>query len=91
LRTAKNWFHHHYDDEYAIDIYNMIRAEIKKFISIPYLAVDHFDVSNFYAKEDNILDLSKMWPNYRGKVNHYSEEGNQLVYNQIIDKLDKIC
>ena len=36
LRTAKNWFHHHYDDEYAIDIYNMIRAEIKKFSSIPY-------------------------------------------------------
>ena len=91
LRTAKNWFHHHYDDEYAIDIYNMIRNEIKKFIPIPYLAIDHFEISNFYAKEDNILNLTNTWPKYKGKVNHYSEEGNQIVYNQIIDKLDKIC
>jgi len=91
LKTAKNWFWHHYDDEYQIDIYNMIREKIKKFIPIPYLAVDHFEVSNFYATEDNILDLTKTWPKYRGNINHYTVEGNQIVYNQIVDKLDKIC
>ena len=91
LKTAKNWFWHHYDDEYQIDIYNMIREKIKKFISIPYLAVDHFEVSNFYATEDHILDLSKTWPKYRGNINHYTVEGNQIVYKQIVDKLAKIC
>ena len=91
LRTAKNWFWHHYDDDYQKEIYRLMREEINRMISIPYLAVDNFSISNQFACETNRLDLTEIWPFYRGETNHYTEEGNQIVLKQIIDKLDKIC
>ena len=91
LRTAKNWFWHHYDDDYQKETYSLIRQEINRLITIPYLAVDNFSISNQFACEKNRLDLTDIWPMYRGETNHYTEEGNQIVYQQIVDKLDKIC
>jgi hypothetical protein len=91
LRTAKNWFWYHYDDDYQKQTYSLIRQEINRLITIPYLAVDNFSISNQFACEKNRLDLTDIWPMYRGETNHYTEEGNQIVYQQIVDKLDKIC
>jgi hypothetical protein len=91
LKTAKNWFYHHYDDEYQKDLYQITREEINRFITIPYLAVDNFSISNHFAGEKNTLDLTDIWPEHRGEINHYTPEGNQIVLKQIIDKLDKIC
>lgn len=91
LRTAKNWFWHHYDDEYQKDIYRLLRKEINEIITLPYLAVDNFSISKQFACEQNRLDLTEIWPLYRGESNHYTEEGNQIVFKQIVDKLDKIC
>jgi hypothetical protein len=80
LRTAKNWFWHHYDDEYQKDIYNLVRQEINRFIPIPYLAVDNFGISKQFAGEQNQLDLTEFWPAHRGDVNHYSKDGNEKVF-----------
>tara|TARA_B100001287_G_C22595676_1_gene487929 strand:- start:118 stop:726 length:609 start_codon:yes stop_codon:yes gene_type:complete len=91
LRTAKNWFYHHYDDEYQKDLYKIVREEINRFITIPYLAVDNFSISNQFASERHTLDLTDIWSEYRGVINHYTPEGNQIVLKQIIDKLEKIC
>ena len=91
LRTAKNWFWYHYDDDYQKQTYSLIRQEINRLITIPYLAVDNFSISNQFACEKNRLDLTDIWPMYRGETNHYTEEGNQIVYQQIVDKFDKIC
>ena len=91
LRTAKNWFWYHYDDDYQKQTYSLIRQEINRLITIPYLAVDNFSISNQFACEKNRLDLTDIWPMYRGETNHYTEEGNQIVYQQIVDKSDKIC
>jgi len=57
LKTAKNWFYHHYDDEYQKDLYQILREEINRFIPIPYLAVDNFSISNQFAFEKNTLDF----------------------------------
>ena len=69
----------------------MVREEINRFIPIPYLAVDNFSISNQFASERYTLDLTDIWPEHRGVINHYTAEGNQIVLKQIVDKLDKIC
>lgn len=92
LDTAKNWFKYHYDDQYQKDIYRLIRRDInKKLEQITSLHIDNFGISNHFVEEQNLLDFSMIWPNYRGEINHYNDEGNQIVLAQIVDKLEQIC
>ena len=59
LSTAKNWFVHHFDDDYQIGTYKLVREEIKRIIGdVPYLAIDHFGLSANIATETNKLDFS---------------------------------
>ena len=92
LSTAKNWFVHHFDDDYQIGTYKLVREEIKRIIGdIPYLAIDHFGLSANIATETNKLDFSDFWLLNRGNVNHYTVEGNQIVAKAVIDKVQQIC
>lgn len=92
LDTAKNWFKYHYDDQYQKDIYRLIRRDInKKLEQVVSLHMDNFGISNHFAEEQNLLDFSMIWPNYKGEINHYNNEGNQIVLAQIVDKLEQIC
>lgn len=92
LSTAKNWFVHHFDDDYQISVYKLVRDEIKRIIGdVPYLAIDHFGLSANIASEQNRLDFSDFWLQNRGHINHYSIEGNQKVAKAVIDKVEQIC
>ena len=92
LATAKNWFVHHWDDDYQIGTYKLVREEIKRIIGdVPYLAIDHFGLSANIATETNKLDFSDFWLLNRGNVNHYTVEGNQIVAKAVIDKVQQIC
>jgi len=92
LSTAKNWFVHHFDDDYQIGTYKLVREEIKRIIGdVPYLAIDHFGLSANIATETNKLDFSDFWLLNRGNVNHYTVEGNQIVAKAVIDKVEQIC
>ncbi len=92
LSTAKNWFVHHFDDDYQIGTYKLVREEIKRIIGdVPYLSIDHFGLSANLATETNKLDFSDFWLLNRGNVNHYTAEGNEVVAKAVIDKLEQIC
>jgi len=91
LKAAKNWFKHHYDDQYQKHIYSLLRQEINRLITVPYLAVDHFVDAAFWSIEKHKMECFALWPKYRGDVNHYTEEGNQKLLLEIIDKLEHIC
>jgi hypothetical protein len=92
LSTAKNWFVHHFDDDYQIGTYKLIREEIGRMIGdVPYLAIDHFELSSNIATEKHRLDFSNFWFQNRGNVNHYSVEGNQKVTKAVVDKVEQIC
>ena len=92
LSTAKNWFVHHFDDDYQIGTYKLVREEIKRIIGdVPYLSIDHFGLSANLATETNKLDFSDFWLLNRGNVNHYTVEGNEVVAKAVIDKLEQIC
>lgn len=86
LRTAQGWFKYHYDDQYQIDIYNLIRKEIRTVLrSSKYISITHTDISNEYAVEHNNTNFSEIWKNNRGTVNHYSRQGNQIIFDKLVD------
>lgn len=88
IRAAKGYFKYHFDPDYYQDIYNLVRKEISDITRyVPTLHIDHFDTALIHAQEKNCLDLSNMWPHYKGNINHYSVEGNQIVYARIEERL----
>lgn len=90
LKSAKSWFKYHYDDEYQIAIYNLIRSEINRKISIPYIALSHLPISASLAIEGNHVDFSELWLENRGNANHYNRESNYLIYQLLKNLIEKI-
>ena len=88
IRSAKGYFKYHFDPDYYQDIYQLVRNEINNITRyVPTLHIDHFDTALSCAKEKYRLDLSSMWPYYRGDVNHYTQQGNEIVCARIIERL----
>ena len=87
LNTAKNWFRHHYDETYQIDIYNLIRKEINAIINIPYISLTHIDVATRLSIEQDNIDFSDLWKKQRGDVNHYTETGNRVIFKIVSEKI----
>jgi len=90
LRTAKDWFEYHYDDDYQITVYNLIRKEINDLINIPYIATGHLKIITQLSIEKNYVDFSNFWTLEKGDINHYNEFGNRYVYKKINKKLWEI-
>jgi len=86
LKSAQGWFKHHYDDEYQIDMYLLIRKEIRSLLgSSKYISITHTDIGKEYALEHNNIDFSGIWKKNKGKVNHYNEKGNQEIFEKLLD------
>jgi hypothetical protein len=85
LKAAQEYFKYHYDDEYQIDIYNLIRKQINELITIPYVSMSHVDIVNTLAIEANHLDFSNLWSKERGGMNHYTVEGNFKIFETLED------
>ena len=83
LKAAQGYFKYHYDDEYQIDIYNLIRKQIKELISIPYISMSHVGIVNDLKIEDNHIDFSHLWSKERGSINHYTLEGNLKILENL--------
>jgi hypothetical protein len=90
LQASKNWFEYHYDDEYQIDIYQMIRRNIKSIIKKNYISITHTEISKNLSVESNNIDFSNLWHNNKGFVNHYNSFGNQQVYHTLKDRILEI-
>ena len=89
LQTAKNFFKYHYDEEYQIDIYNLLRKQINDMILVPYISLSHVEIVNSLAIEKHNIDLSLLWAEERGNINHYTKIGNRFVFKRIQDELKK--
>ena len=89
LRAARDWFKYHYDDEYQIDMYILIRKEIRTLLSShSCLNITHTDISNKYTLEHNAIDFSGVWRQHKGKINHYTQKGNEIVFKNILDIIE---
>lgn len=89
LRAAQEWFKYHYDDVYQIDIYKLIRKEISNLLEkIPYISLTHTEISRDLTIESNNIDFSDLWKRERGPINHYTVQGNRIIYEKIKEHID---
>jgi len=99
LMVAKGWFEYHYDDDYQLDIYEMIREKINSLITVlrekinslitvPYISLSHIPIVNDLRIEKNHIDFSDLWSKERGDANHYTAIGNKVVYETITNKIN---
>lgn len=89
LTAAKNFFKFHYDDNYQIDIYKLIRSQINNLISIPYISLSHIDIVNKLAVEQCNIDFTELWKTERGTINHYTDSGNKQIFKTILDEINR--
>jgi hypothetical protein len=89
LRTAQGWFKYHYDDEYQIDIYKLIRKQIYELLeNMPYISMTHLPISKDLTIESNNIDFSDLWAKERGSINHYTPQGNRIIYEKIAEHIN---
>jgi len=81
LKVAKGLFVHHYDDQYQLDIYKLIR--------VPYISMSHIDMLKTFSLEKEFINFSQLWNLERGDINHYSNIGNDTIYKVIKEKIEK--
>lgn len=90
LKSAKGWFKYHYDEEYQIDIYKMLRQKINSLIKKPYISISHADLPDDLVLESTHIDFRSIWIENRGDVNHYSANGNDIVFQTIDKKIQEL-
>lgn len=90
LDVAKKWFKFYYDNDYQKDIYNLLRSEINRTITIPYLSIDNLEINDNCIKEKNHLNLTEFWQNNRGSINHYTAEANMIIAEMIEKSLTNL-
>tara|TARA_B110000503_G_C6986878_1_gene345630 strand:+ start:57 stop:644 length:588 start_codon:yes stop_codon:yes gene_type:complete len=90
LKSAKDYFRYHYDDEYYQTIYSLLRKEIYNLLDNNiYISMTHIELDSKFTIEQHHIDFNKLWVAHRGTENHYSKHGNNCVYNVLVDKIKK--
>jgi hypothetical protein len=87
LQVAKGWFKYHYDDNYQMDIYQLVREKINNIINVPYISMSHITLLKNVLIEKDFIDFSDLWTIERGNVNHYTDNGNEVIYKIIKEKI----
>lgn len=69
-----------FDEKERTDIYNLIRKEIASLVPNA-IHISGFDIPNVISIHDVFLA-------HRGKINHMTPEGNDLVAKLILEKIN---
>lgn len=84
LKSAYDFFYYHFDDEYFLTTYWLYRNEIDKKLKKKHVIV----IDNFNDKP-NTLNFLYMAPQHSGKINHFSETGNRIIYEKLVQEIEK--
>lgn len=85
LISARDFFIHHYDDQYYQEIHQLLVKEIHSIIGQrPAVIVDNFD---HLRVEDccHYLNFNKITNIVPGGINHFSPEGNLKICHEILN------
>ena len=88
LFYARKWIEHYYDETYQLDTYNLFRHEINRSIKIPYISISHLPIEEIRPVEECHIDFSQLWQKERGQVNHYTDNGNRIVYETVLKQIN---
>jgi len=80
LRTARNYFKYHFDEEYYDTIHKILVNECDKIIGHK----KHIQVSDLKCITE---DWQAITQKHKGLINHLSEEGNIMLYNELLKVL----
>ena len=70
--------------DYAIDIHNMVCKTIDDFCQgFDVIHTTHFDYSTLH-QFSNMISFYDLFLKHRGDVNHYTKQGNNLVYQSLV-------
>jgi len=91
LRTARNFFFYHFDEQYQYDIYKLLRKEINRLINtVPCIVVSNLNIDPQFITEEHVVNLCEIQQKHYGLINHLSTQGNALVFDIISNKLKSI-
>jgi hypothetical protein len=88
--TIVDYFKIIFDPEYYRFIHYSCCQEIDKLTSATsVIHMTNFQWNHLYPFK-NLLNFYEVWRRYPGEEVHYSYEGNQIVFNTLLEKINKI-
>jgi hypothetical protein len=90
VETLVDFFENYFDMDYAQHMHELIGQAIEKHLqSIPAIHMYHVE-KNLPHQYQHIMDFSDLWKKHRGTVNHYSNDGNQIILAQVCRKIEEL-
>lgn len=91
LQAARLYVNHHYDIQYYQTTYNLFVDSIAQ--KLPKNKTILIGNNLNYKKISNskyLIDCKKIQKTHPGLINHLSNEGNQMLFNLVDDKINKL-
>jgi len=85
LKAAFSYFKFHFDIDFYETTYWLYRNEIERKLSDTKTIV----IDNFHNNKGT-LNFTDMYPEYSGKINHFSKEGNHIIFDLLVKEIQKI-
>ena len=86
LKPVVEYFDKYFDIQYAEYMHNLLLRDIEELCPIKTLHISHIDWKNLHEFEI-FANFKEVFAKHRGSVNHYTEEGNQIVYQSVSNRL----
>jgi hypothetical protein len=86
LKPIVEYFEKYFDLEYAEHIQNLLLQEIDFLVPNNTLHLSHVEWKNLY-KFKSFINFKDVFAKHRGDINHYTEQGNHIVYQKVLEKL----
>ncbi len=82
------FFEKYFDMEYAEHVHNLLLKDIEQKCPEHTIHITSFEWNKLY-KCKKWIDFHKVFLAHRGSINHYDDEGNNIVYQRLINQIKK--
>lgn len=86
LKPVVEYFDKYFDIEYAEHMHNLLLQEIEELCPLRTLHIAHIEWKNLHVFE-NFINFKDVFTKHRGCMNHYTEIGNNIVYDKVLTNL----
>jgi NADH dehydrogenase/NADH:ubiquinone oxidoreductase subunit G len=91
LKAAVLFYKYHFDPEYFETTYQLLREKINSILKDKKtIIISNLKRDTNYENENIVLDYSNYHNTEGGLVNHFSEKGNQEIYQNLIKILNSL-
>lgn len=90
LRCGLDFFKYHCDESYLETVYELFREKINSGLkNKSVIVISHLKHLEPFITEEVVLNYSDLHKTSPGMSNHMSAEANQVVYNDLLDQIEK--